>query len=773
MKHNYKHYIDQDPILKHKLLEGNFGIEKENARVDKNGKLALTPHPSVFGDKAKHPFITTDFSESQIEMITPPMPSINEAMGFLQTIHDIVSLELDKGEYLWPQSAPPILPKDEEIPIARYGDSDTSAEEYREMLSTIYGRKVQLISGVHFNFSFTEEWMERLYKASGEETSLNEFRNRLYMKLSRNFFRYRWLLIWLFGKSPAVHKTYIKDCIDRLPALEKDAYSFMEGTSVRSGVCGYRNKVNPILNFDSWEQYQKSVDDLVTDGSLKAKKELYTPLRLKSLGDEENVSYLEVRTLDLNPLKKTGISKRTLHAIHLFLLYCLFKEEEGTLDKDQQQVAYTNNDLASTFGLRKDVELITYAGAKKGIQLWADEIIEEMVTLLADYTSNNSDYQEALEYLSRLVTSPKGRIVHTLMAGIQKDGYIQFHMEKAKEYLKESRSKNFNFIGLEDMELSTQLVLREAVKRGVKFEVLDRAENFIRLKKADKTEYVQQATKTSLDTYSGILLMENKLLTKKVLEEANIRVPHGGHYTEEEKEKAILDFEIYKGKAIVIKPKSTNFGLGITILKENDSEKRYRKAIKMAFKEDKSILIEEFISGKEYRIFIINDEVVGILHRVPANVKGDGVSSIRDLVSEKNKDPLRGKGYRTPLEKIALGEAEKMFLETQGLNFETVPKEGEIIYLRENSNISTGGDSIDYTDDIPDSYKKIAVDAAKALKVKITGLDMMIDHIEEEANENNHAIIEMNFNPAIHIHCHPFVGKNRKLNEKILDALGF
>jgi glutamate--cysteine ligase len=228
--------------------------------------------------------------------------------------------------------------------------------------------------------------------------------------------------------------------------------------------------------------------------------------------------------------------------------------------------------------------------------------------------------------------------------------------------------------------------------------------------------------------------------------------------------------------------------LGITILKENTDEQTYRRAIDIAFEHDTTILIEEFISGKEFRFFVIGDEVVGILHRVPANVMGDGTKTVSELVELKNQNPLRGKGYRTPLEKIQLGEAEAMFLKQQNKDFSTIPASGETVYLRENSNISTGGDSIDFTDDIPESYKQIAIRAAQALNVKITGLDMIIQDIKithpmtsshrmsweiQEATSDNYAIIELNFNPAIHIHCHPFRGENRKLNEKLMDALGY
>ena len=383
----------------------------------------------------------------------------------------------------------------------------------------------------------------------------------------------------------------------------------------------------------------------------------------------------------------------------------------------------------------------------------------------------NPEYLESLHQAAALVQNPKQRKVFDVLKNVVKVGYIPFHVEMAKQYLIESQHKSYHFHGLEDLELSTQLLLREAVKRGVSIEILDRKENFVRFRKGGNIQYVKQATKTSLDNYASILAMENKLVTKKILEEHQIRVPKGLEYTSAEVAKN--DFLLHQGKPVVIKPNQTNFGLGITILKENHDEETFRRAVDIAFEHDTTVLIEEFIAGKEFRFFVIGDEVVGILHRVPANVKGDGTKTIRQLVELKNQDPLRGKGYRTPLEKIQTGEAEAMFLKQQNKDFDTVPASGEVVYLRENSNISTGGDSIDFTDDIPDSYKQIAVRAARALNVMITGLDMIIPDVSAEASDDKYAIIELNFNPAIHIHCHPFQGKNRKLNEKLMDALGY
>lgn len=747
-------------------LKGLFGVEKENIRVDKNGVIAQTPHPAAFGDKLDHAYITTDFSESQVEMITPPLPSITEALGFLETIHDIVSLELE-DEYLWPQSIPPILPSEDQIPIAQYSSEDSGEKAYREKLAVKYGKKKQAISGIHFNFSLHESLLNILYQSTSQEIPFERFRDEVYLKITRQLLRFRWLYVLIFGSSPIVDPTYELKCCD-LPLYFN---SKTRGLSLRNSCFGYGNLENLYPDYSSPEGYLHSVEQMVKKGTLSATKELYASVRPKFALNSKSVSYVEARFLDINPLSKIGLTPEMLHFIHLLIIYGLVTEEHDNFTTEFQAIANSNHGKISLFGLHENIQFIKGNGSI--INAWdeANRVTREMMDLYTELGIDNPDYFNTLKYIGEKILHPEQRIVHLLLKETDIKGFIPFHLEKAKNYLQQSRQNTYNFKGLEDMELSTQLLLREAVRRGIAFDILDRDENFIRLKRDENVQYVRQATKTSLDNYAAILAMENKVITKQILEEHGIRVPKGLDYTDRISAKA--DFIYFKDKAVVIKPKSTNFGLGITIIKDNSDATVFERAIDIAFDCDSSILIEEFIAGKEFRIFVMNDEVVGILHRVPANVTGNGIQSIRELVVEKNKDPLRGKGYRTPLEKIQLGEAELMFLKAQGKDFETIPQVNEKVFLRENSNISTGGDSIDFTDEIPNSYKGIAVQAAKSLGVKITGLDMIIPDYTEEATQDNYAIIELNFNPAIHIHCHPYQGKNRRLNEKLLDILGY
>lgn len=332
---------------------------------------------------------------------------------------------------------------------------------------------------------------------------------------------------------------------------------------------------------------------------------------------------------------------------------------------------------------------------------------------------------------------------------------------------------NFQMPGYEDFELSTQILIREALNRNIKVEIMDRKENFIKLQKGKNIQYVKQATKTSLDSYITFLIMENKHVTKSILKTSSINVPEGNIYYS--RDRAIEDFNKYKEIDIVIKPNNTNFGKGVAILKKTlmQNKEVYMESVNKAFYYDNSIIIEEYMEGREFRFLVIGNEVPAILHRIPANVIGDGGHTIKELIDIKNKDPIRGKGYKTPLEKLEAGNAEKLFLKEKNLDFSFIPEKGEQVFLRRNSNISTGGDSIDFTDEIINPYKEIAVKASQAVGAKICGADIIIKDINVPPSPDNYSIIELNFNPALHIHNFPYKGNNRNVGKKVLNLLGF
>lgn len=759
--------------LSNLLLSGNFGLEKENLRTDKNGHLALTPHPDVFGDKAKHPYITTDFAEAQVEMVTPTFASSKEALKFMEALHDLVSLEL-KDEVLWPYSLPPVLPQDDNL-IKEAQFTDPEITEYREYLAHKYGKRKQLLSGVHFNFSFSDKFMQLLYCANPDNLSYREFRDQVYLKVARYYLKYCWLVIYLTGANSVAHESYIACCKRPKEKITSDSYAFAGSCSFRNGVSGYRNLEHFYVSYNSLYDYIADIKHAIADGHIIAAKEYYSQLRLKGrtkggvLDDLYNngINYVEIRTLDLNPLTKVGITPESLELIHLLLVHSLVAQDFWMSD-DEYRFANQNQILAAD-GSRSEEIMLQYSVAEqRSLRAWGSEFLNEVETTLASLGIASEKLQVLSDYRLQLEKNENSYAAQ-IAREVEVNGYSHYFMQQSNDYLYQSQQTYYKFHGFEDLELSTQILLKEAIKSGVSYKFLDRQDNFIELKHGKTTQLIKQATKTSLDNYATILAMENKVVTKELVARKGVNVPCGESYFA--LADAMIDYPLFEHKAIVVKPNSTNFGIGITIFKHDFSEDEYRRALEIAFKHDNKVLVEDFVAGKEYRFFVIDGAVAGILHREPANVIGDGIHSIRELVAEKNLDPLRGYGYVTPLEKIRLEEAEAMFLKAQGLTFDSLPKAEQKVYLRENSNISTGGDSLDFTDEMPKAYKRIAVKAAESVGAKICGVDMMIRDINNPYPENNYAVIELNFNPAIHIHTYPYRGKDRRLARKLLKML--
>lgn len=753
------------------ILRGNFGVEREGLRVGVKGELSRNKHPKVFGNKIMNPYITTDFSESQLELITPVFNTSKEVYDFLNALYDIVALEIG-DEYIWPESMPCIIPDDREIPIATFCKckQGEEARAYREELLRKYGGKIQLISGIHYNFSLDDDVLNKLYENSSKKEDFKTFKDNLYLKIVRNYLRYRWLLIYLLGSTGVVHSSYKGECLKKLDNISQGAYSCEGIVSYRNSDCGYGNRVTLFADYTSTREYVNSLKRFINDGLIQSPKEFYSSVRpkgknpnkiLESLLDE-GIQYLEYRSIDINPFSKGGISLEDLEFLELFNLYLLFKEESNYKDWQIDGLENQKN-IARNGGL--DIELIR-DGEKISKVEWGLEILNEIRDINHIL---NLGKGELIDAQIEKIKDYKKTNTYRFIELVKEKGYIDSHLDLSKKYKKEAYTKRFNLKGFEDMELSTQILMKEAIKRGIKFEVLDREDNFISLEKNGKLEYIKQATKTSVDNYATVLAMNNKVVTKKNLDKKDVRVPKGEEFTSIDE--SIRRIEKYVNLPVVIKPKSTNFGLGISIFPDGGGKEELTKALDFAFSKDNTVLIEEFIKGKEFRFLVIGDKVSGILHRVPANVKGDGKHTIEELIEIKNKDSLRGKGYKTPLEKIEIDTSVLLYLKNHNRDIYTVLKEGEEVFLRENSNISTGGDSIDFTDVIPNRFKEIAIKSAKSIGAKICGVDMVIEDYTDE--RSNYGIIELNFNPAIHIHSYPYEGKERNVAKDILNLLGF
>ncbi len=745
--------IIQETDINEAFYQAVFGIEKEGLRVTSNGQLALTKHPQEFGNRNFHPYIQTDFSESQLELITPPLPSVQESYDWMAALHDVALQTIPLDESIWPISMPMVLPDESMIPIAKLDNKEDV--KYREVLTHKYGKKKQMISGVHYNFELDDQLILRLYENQTDISDKDSFKSMIYLKLTKNFLRYRWLLTYLLGASPTVDDSFFTD-----QEIPQDYVR-----SIRSSHYGYVNQSEVSVSFNSIEDYVQSLQDMVKKGYLSEEKEFYSAVRFRGAHKAEElltkgISYLELRSFDLNPFDPLGMSKKTMEFVHLFCLYMIWIDETATMDEIE-----IGEDMNGLTAMENPEE-------KSKFQEEGLELLEQMEKMLQSTNGSKSAYSCIQEARKQMV-DPKLTIAARMISGIEEEGsYIAFSLALAKRYKKEAVKRPYNLTGFEQLEMSTQLLLFDALKKGIKVELLDPQDQFLKLTFNQHVEYVKNGNMTSKDSYIAPLIMENKTVTKKILDSAGFRVPAGEEYTTLAKGQAA--FWRYEQKQIVVKPKSTNYGLGISVFKQAPSKKDYERALEIAFKEDTAVLVEEYIPGTEYRFFVLDGKVPAILLRTPANVVGDGQKTIKELVDKKNEDPLRGEEkHRSPLERIELGEIEQLMLKGQGYTTESIPKADTIVYLRENSNISTGGDSIDVTDDIGESYKQAAIEMSKIIGAKVSGIDLIIPDptIPSTKEHLGYTVLEANFNPAMHMHAFVYKGKGRRLTMGILKML--
>ena len=426
------------------ILAGLFGIEWEALRVKSDGKLALSPHPEVFGDKLKNPVVTTDFSESQIEIITPTYSTIEEAFSTFSLLADIVNFSLNDDEYLWFQSLPAILPYDNQIPIAQYSDEGQSSQKYRENLASKYGVKKQMISGVHFNFSFTEDFIKKLYEITDFVLVYQDFKNEIYLKITRNYLRHCWLIIYLTGCSIGSHESFSKECIHLMD--EVDAYGnhySTRGPSLRNSSCGYKNLKRLYPRYTSVEDFADDVNSFIERGDLSQAKELYTQIRLKPKDPSDlltslkndGIKYIEVRTLDINPFYNCGLVEHDMKFLQLFLIYMLVKSESDF--ECWQSEAFINEERVAEKAYDDTMRLVR-DGKEITIKQWAYEIINEMYGMCEVLGFDEFD---TLKLMHDRVLNPDLTYGKRLLELIRKEGYINAHMNLAINNKKTSVDK--------------------------------------------------------------------------------------------------------------------------------------------------------------------------------------------------------------------------------------------------------------------------------------------------------------------------------------------
>ncbi|OOF49413.1 bifunctional glutamate--cysteine ligase/glutathione synthetase [Rodentibacter genomosp. 1] len=735
--------------------QGSFGIEKESQRVYADGSIVVTEHPKSFGDRAYHPYIQTDFAESQLELITPPNKNIEDTFRWLSAIHEVVLRTMPQDEYVFPLSMPAKLPREDQIKVAQLENPVDVA--YREHLVKSYGKSKQMVSGIHYNFQLDPTLVQQLFSGQNDYQSAVDFQNDLYLKIARNFLRYQWILVYLLAATPTVDTNYFRDGTPLKPGQYV--------RSLRSSQYGYVNDPSVKISYDSLQDYVNTLEHAVNSGQLIAEKELYSNVRLRGAKHarellQNGIQYLEFRLFDLNPFEPYGIGLNDAKFVHYFILLMAWLDEESTesavnLGKEKLAQVALEDPLSPT-----------------AFQAEGEQVLHQLLAMLADIHSDEKIKNIVKDKLTQFA-NPTQTLSARLVKAIEEHGsYQKLGAKLAIRYKEQAFERFYALSAFDNMELSTQALMFDAIQKGLKIEILDERDQFLSLQFGDHLEYVKNGNMTSHDSYISPLIMENKVVTKKVLAKSGFNVPQSVEFTDIKQ--AIAGYPLFAGRAVVIKPKSTNYGLGISIFQQSVHDREdFAKAIEIAFREDKEIMVEDYLSGTEYRFFVLGDETLAVLLRVPANVIGDGVHTVAELVAQKNDHPLRGDGSRTPLKKITLGDIEQLQLKEQGLTADSIPPKDQLVQLRANSNISTGGDSIDMTDQMHPSYKALAVGITKAMGAAVCGVDLIIPDLTKPAEPHlgSWGVIEANFNPMMMMHIFPYMGQSRRVTQNVLNML--
>lgn len=494
----------------HLLAGGLKGIEKESLRISKAGNISQTSHPQCLGAALTHPHITTDYSEALLEFITPPFSDINETLEFMHTIHQYVYTHLG-DEMLLSASMPCGINGDKSIPVAEYGSSNIGQMKhaYRQGLSFRYGKTMQAIAGIHFNYSVPEALWPVLYKQSGSVLPMDEFISEAYFDLIRNFQRQGWIILYLFGASPAICKSFFKS----RPHLTAEFDEFDQhtlyhpyATSLRMSDIGYKskNQADLVIDYNSLSGYVDSLSHAIetpypdyekigvkVDGQykqlnaniLQIENEFYSTVRPKQIAEScekptlalkrRGVKYIEIRSLDLDIFHPIGIDESKSRFIEAFLLNCLL-QESPKYTGSEQQINNTNQLSVAHYGRKPNLELVK-GGHKKPLTVWATEILTSMqaICTILDEDLAHAPYKSALEQQASIVADPEltpsAKILAGMRAKQQPFGCFGLRTsEQHKQYFKKNKLaedtiQKFNQLATESHQKQQQIEANDSL----------------------------------------------------------------------------------------------------------------------------------------------------------------------------------------------------------------------------------------------------------------------------------------------------------------------
>jgi glutamate--cysteine ligase len=456
------------------LRNARTGLEKESLRVNDSGRLSQRDHPTIFGSALTHPWITTDYAESLLELITPPQARAHHALDFLLNIETFVYQQLD-NELLWTTSMPCVLAGEADIRIAEYGTSNAGRMKhvYRQGLAWRYGKAMQVIAGIHFNYSIDEAFWQPWQTLQGDTRELRQFRDDAYMGMVRNLQRYGWLIIYLFGTSPAICKSFLAGRAAP-PGMETfNEHSLYEpfGTSLRMGNIGYtnskENKTGVKVSYDSIDTYVASLRRAIATpcphyadigvnvageyrqlnaNILQIENEYYSTVRPKQplnrfekptdALEQRGIAYVELRSVDVNAFHPAGITRKQLAFLEIFMHFCLLQDSPAISDAEFN--AINSNQMLTAHRGRDPQVMLDCQGKALPLREYANDLLQAMrpVAELLDTVHGEQSYSACLDKQLQLAAQPDSTPSARMLEEMQQnhESFFDFAQRKSLEH---------------------------------------------------------------------------------------------------------------------------------------------------------------------------------------------------------------------------------------------------------------------------------------------------------------------------------------------------
>ncbi|MFC6294736.1 bifunctional glutamate--cysteine ligase GshA/glutathione synthetase GshB [Lactiplantibacillus daoliensis] len=737
-------------IMQYQLVplvgQSNLGLEVTMQRVNAQGGLSKQPYPRVFGTRQQNHQIHSTFAQTQLKLTTPAMADLSALMSYLEGLNTTARRALPADEYLWPLSSAPVLPTDlAEIPLAE--DDEVGFKRRQQQLKRVPIEKL-MTTGVHVNLSFNEQLFTRLYAETFHQqySSYVDFRNAIYLKVAQGFVRMNWLIQYLFGATPTL--------------AVADKTSKRQRTSVHSPA-GRKNSVEG--DYTSIDRYVAKLQADVRAKKLETVSDFAGPVRFRSTGElttlgRQGVYYLEYCGLDLDPTSATGVDKNAVEFIRLLASYFVMMPALPTAMVSQV------NAQAEQLTAQVTTENPTTASVQA-------TPAEQVLTALGDFVKANglpASDQVLLAHLKTRVTDPKQ--TPSAKVAMQADT-LAWAIAQAKAAQTTAQAQPAQLPGFTSVSLSSQLLAQEALARGIKVDVVDAQASIMRLTHNGTAQLVVNGSGTDLNPQALTTVLAHKAAAKQIMAEHGVQVPASQTYRSANQ--LIDDYDRYAaGGGIVLKgTETTRAVVAFRIMPERAL---FEQVVRQLFEQTNSVMAEELIVASSYRFLVIDGRVKAVIERLPANIVGDGRTTVQALLDRKNARPLRGTAFDYPQSELKLGTVERYRLKSYHLALDSVVSRGTQILLREDATFGNGADVLDATDDMHHSYIDAVEQLAADLKLKVAGFDVMIPNLYAEFTPEHPEMavyLGIHAAPFLYPHVFPTFGQAQPVAAQLLETL--